>query len=79
VPSDFLMEVSARCDLTGGQIRNAALLAALLAVGEDSQSVPESPPGRSHTAEYRKAGAVCPLDTAGISLRLLPNLTIFCI
>jgi SpoVK/Ycf46/Vps4 family AAA+-type ATPase len=64
VPSDFLMEVSARCDLTGGQIRNAALLAALLAVGEDSQSVQNRHLEEAIQAEYRKAGAVCPLDTS---------------
>ncbi len=62
VGADVLMEVSARCDLTGGQIRNAALLAALLAVEEGSPSVHDRHLEEALQAEYRKAGAVCPLN-----------------
>ena len=62
VDGDYLMEVSARCDLNGGQIRNAALLATLLAVGQGSQFVQDRHLDEAVRAEYRKAGAVCPLD-----------------
>lgn len=62
VCADYLVELAARCDLTGGQIRNAALLAALLAVGEGSPTVGECHLEEAVRAEYRKAGAVCPLD-----------------
>jgi len=58
----YLVDLSARCDLTGGQIRNAALLAALLAVGEGSPSVQDRHLEEAVRAEYRKAGALCPLD-----------------
>jgi ATPase family associated with various cellular activities (AAA) len=56
----YLDEVAARCQLTGGQIRNAALHAALLALDD------VLPLGASHVEEavqreYRKAGTVCPL------------------
>ncbi len=60
---DYLTEISTRCDLTGGQIRNAALLAALLAVEEGSAVVQDRHLEAAVRAEYRKAGAVCPLDS----------------
>ena len=61
VAGDDLGHVSARCALTGGQIRNAALSATLLALGDGA------PVGDRHLieavqAEYRKAGAACPLE-----------------
>jgi hypothetical protein len=53
-------EVSARCSMTGGQIRNAALHTALLALGDGR------PPDDGHLEqavqrEYRQAGASLPL------------------
>jgi len=55
-----LEDVALRCALTGGQIRNAALHAALLALDEgapvDSRHVEQAV-----RSEYRKAGAACPL------------------
>jgi hypothetical protein len=59
----FLDELSGRCQLTGGQIRNAVLHASLLALDDGM------PVGPRHTElavrrEYRKAGAICPLRPA---------------
>jgi hypothetical protein len=61
VPAAVLDELSRRCVLTGGQIRNAALHAALLALEADE------PVGEDHVLaavrrEYRQAGASYPLD-----------------
>ena len=58
----YLREISVRCELTGGQIRNAAMLAALLALDEDCDAI--SPPHLEAAlrSEYRKAGAIYPLD-----------------
>lgn len=64
VAPDFLADVAAQCDLTGGQIRNAALLAALLALNERDGRMRDRHVEEAVRAEYRKAGAVCPLDTA---------------
>ncbi len=67
----YLGEVCARCALTGGQIRNAALHATLLALADGTGRV-----GRPHLAEaleseYRKAGGLSPLgdDRAGTERR----------
>jgi hypothetical protein len=60
VEASFLSEVARRCVLTGGQIRNAALHATLLAMdcgGAVTPSILRSAVER----EYRKAGGVCPL------------------
>jgi hypothetical protein len=62
VDGDFLEEVVQRCAFSGGQIRNAALHATLLAVDDG-----RSPLRRLHLeaairSEYRKGGATCPLD-----------------
>lgn len=56
----FLEEVTQRCRLTGGQIRNVALHGASLALGE------KQPLNARHIEaavrrEYRKIGAICPL------------------
>lgn len=56
----FLEEIVQRCKLTGGQIRNIALHAASLALGE------KTPLDVGHIEsavrrEYRKIGAICPL------------------
>jgi SpoVK/Ycf46/Vps4 family AAA+-type ATPase len=56
----LLEEVASRCALTGGQIRNAALHAALLALGNGSQ-VSDTEVEAAVQREYSKAGATCPL------------------
>jgi len=63
VEAALMREVTARCALTGGQIRNAALHAALLALsngGVVSSAYLETAVQR----EYRKMGTVCPLRRA---------------
>ncbi len=65
VDHDFLAEVVERCEMTGGQIRNAALFAALLSL----RALESGPAGALTTdlleaavrREYRKSGAICPL------------------
>ena len=64
LPAAFLEEIVNRCSLTGGQIRNVALHAASLALGE------RSPLRACHVEaavrrEYRKIGAICPLREGG--------------
>jgi hypothetical protein len=61
VSPDFLNRVAAQCVLTGGQIRNAALLATMLAIGDDSEIVHNQHVVEGVRAEYRKAGAVYPV------------------
>ncbi len=56
----LLAEVAGRCALTGGQIRNAALHASLLAL-EDGGVVTSAKIESAVQREYRKTGAVCPL------------------
>jgi hypothetical protein len=56
----FLDEVAARCQLTGGQIRNAVLHASLLAL-EGGGVIDAGHISLSVRREYRKAGSVCPL------------------
>ena len=63
IDSGLLAEVAGRCALTGGQIRNAALHASLLAI-EDGGIVTSSKIESAVQREYRKAGAVCPLRNA---------------
>lgn len=60
VPAGVLDEISMKCELTGGQIRNAALHATLLAVGDDG-TITAAHLGSAVWREYRKSGAVCPL------------------
>ncbi len=60
----WLQEAAVRCNVSGGQIRNAVLHASLLALDEGR------PLSTAHVAaglhrEYRKTGAVCPLPPAG--------------
>jgi SpoVK/Ycf46/Vps4 family AAA+-type ATPase len=62
IGSDLLARVAASCDLTGGQIRNAAQLATLLAVSEGNRPVGDRHLIEALRAEYRKAGAICPLE-----------------
>lgn len=71
VPAQYLREVAMRCILTGGQIRNVVIHAALLALGGGGLI------SRAHLleallAEYRKAGALCPMTEAGNGGRAEP-------
>ncbi|MGY1776786.1 ATP-binding protein [Geodermatophilus sp. SYSU D00804] len=64
VPGALLDELAHRCAMTGGQIRNAVLLAVLLALQDDR------PVGGEHLEpavanEYRKSGATSPYDPSG--------------
>jgi hypothetical protein len=66
VSGGFLEEVAYRCTLNGGQIRNAALHASLVALAEGS------PVRADHAAaaiqrEYRKSGAACPLRPEAVT------------
>ena len=63
IDPELLAEVAGRCALTGGQIRNAALHASLLAI-EDGGVVTSSKIESAVQREYRKTGAVCPLRSA---------------
>ncbi|HEX5706946.1 MAG TPA: ATP-binding protein [Pyrinomonadaceae bacterium] len=60
VPAPFIGEVARRCSLSGGQIRNAALHASLLALSNGGKVTPAHLEAAVRR-EYRKAGAVCPL------------------
>jgi len=59
----FLEELAARCALSGGQIRNAALHASLLALDDDG-AVTDGQLAEAVRREYRKSGLVCPLRPA---------------
>jgi hypothetical protein len=59
-----LEDVAARCAMTGGQIRNAALHATLLALNEGSP-VTGAHLQQAVQSEYRKAGAHSPLNDNG--------------
>lgn len=60
----LMTEVVTRCLLTGGQIRNAALYATLLAVNNGG-AVTNEYLEAAVQREYRKLGAVCPLRRSG--------------
>ncbi|MDT5295399.1 MAG: hypothetical protein QOJ76_2279 [Acidobacteriota bacterium] len=60
-----LQKVTGHCALTGGQIRNAALHAALLSVEAGREGdVDDADIEAAVQREYRKAGASCPLPAA---------------
>ena len=65
VDSSFLEEAAGRCMLNGGQIRNAALHASLLAI-EDGGIVTSALLEAAIKHEYQKAGAVSPLRSQQI-------------
>ena len=69
IGADFFDDVVRRCALTGGQIRNAALHATLLAVDEGGGPVRAHHLETAVRGEYRKAGATCPLDAGGRTAR----------
>ncbi len=60
VEQKLLTEVASRCNLTGGQIRNAALHASLLAL-QDGGVVVSQHLDTAVRREYRKLGQMCPL------------------
>jgi hypothetical protein len=60
IPAALLDEVSQRCTLSGGQIRNAVLHASLLALNNGGLVTSEYLEAAVQR-EYRKTGAVCPL------------------
>jgi hypothetical protein len=66
VDGAFLDEVAARCQLTGGQIRNAVLHASLLAL-EEGGLVSSGHVELAVRREYRKTGSVCPLRTPAVA------------
>ncbi len=68
VEGTYLEEIALRCILTGGQIRNAALHATLLAVDDGSGHVRRDHLEEAVRNEYRKAGAICPLSENGRAL-----------
>lgn len=57
----FMDDVATRCTLTGGQIRNAALHASLLALDKHTR-VGDTHVAEAVRSEYRKAGTACPLS-----------------
>lgn len=59
VPEEALERVALRCNLSGGQIRNAALHAALLAI-ERARTIGPGELKQALEREYRKAGQQCP-------------------
>jgi hypothetical protein len=72
VGGEMLAEASARCDLTGGQLRNVALRAAL-AAAELGRKVDAAQLARALAIEYEKAGAVFPLGLPGPVARRSPE------
>lgn len=60
VPAELLDEMAQRCELNGGQIRNAVLHASLLALGNGGV-LSDDHLAAAVRREYRKAGAICPL------------------
>ncbi len=59
--TELLRLVSQRCQFSGGQIRNVARLAALLALDDDVPAIESPQLLAAIEEEYRKAGAVSPL------------------
>jgi hypothetical protein len=62
VEGRLLDEAARRCELTGGQIRNAVLHASSLSLA-DGGAITSEHFEAAVRREYRKAGAVCPLQT----------------
>ena len=65
VSSAFLERMAVACALTGGQLRNAALHATLLALENGGGPVDTSHLEEAVRSEYRKAGAAYPLAREG--------------
>jgi hypothetical protein len=60
VDDKLLRDVARRCQLTGGQIRNAVLHASLLALDEDDM-LHTHHLKQGVSREYRKSGEICPI------------------
>jgi hypothetical protein len=69
-----LEEVAIRCALTGGQIRNAAQHAALAALSERAPAIGGDHLKAAILGEYRKAGAISPLQTSSAGTDASPSL-----
>ena len=65
VPPAELEQVALRYEMTGGQIRNAAVQAALNALGHSRLQISADDLKNSIHLEYRKAGAAVPVDQNG--------------
>ena len=63
----WLQEAALRCDLSGGQIRNAVLHASLAAL-ECGRTVSTPDLLDAVHREYRKSGTVCPLPRATLAV-----------
>lgn len=59
IPPDYLEDIAHKCAMTGGQIKNAALYATLLAI-EDGGFVTSDHLVKAVDSEYRKAGSSSP-------------------
>lgn len=65
VSAAFLERLAVACALTGGQLRNAALHATLLALDDGTATVTTAHLEEGVRSEYRKAGAAYPLAREG--------------
>lgn len=66
VSTTMLDQVAQRCELTGGQIRNAVLHASLLAMN-NGRVITSDHLEAAVQREYQKSGSVCPLRTQVVS------------
>jgi hypothetical protein len=73
IPCDYLQEIAVRCALTGGQIRNAAQHSALAALSERASAVASHHLDAAILGEYRKVGAVSPMQTVRAAEDLAPR------
>ena len=67
VDTALLRDISARCQLTGGQIKNTVLHAALLALDDGGVLHSEHLEGALQR-EYRRSGGVCPLRFSALAV-----------
>jgi SpoVK/Ycf46/Vps4 family AAA+-type ATPase len=65
---DWLQQAACRCALNGGQLRNVAAHARLLAL-EDGSALCTDHVYAALTREYRKTGALCPLRPTAATMR----------
>ncbi len=71
IPTAYLEELATRCAMTGGQIRNAVLHAAVQSV-DDADAIELRHLEHAVAAEYQKAGATSPFDPSGRRHRISP-------
>jgi hypothetical protein len=71
VDIEHLTMLATRCRMTGGQIRNAALLAAVYGLDDRGceRAIAPAHLEAAVLSEYRKAGAICPLGEAAPAAR----------